>query len=72
MGYFGRHAPVITSVMIVLGGLLNSGVQLLIGFINQFFGPPWGYRSCLLFACVLLAVLLLLHRKTSRPPGTGY
>jgi fucose permease len=63
MGYFGRHAPVMTSVMIVLGGLLNSGVQLLIGFINRFLGPAWGYRSCLLFAVVLLAALLVLRRK---------
>jgi fucose permease len=63
MGYFGRHAPVMTSAMIVLGGLLNSGVQLLIGFINRFFGPAWGYRSCLPFAFVLLAALLVLRRK---------
>jgi fucose permease len=65
MGYFGRHAPIMTSVMIVLGGLLNSGIQLLIGFINEYRGPPWGYRSCLLFACILFAALLLLHRKMS-------
>jgi fucose permease len=64
MGYFGRHAPVITSVMIVLGGLLNSGIQLLIGYINRFLGPAWGYRSCLLFAVVLFAALLVLRRKT--------
>jgi fucose permease len=63
MGYFGRHAPVITSVMIVLGGLLNSGVQLLIGYINRFLGPAWGYRSCLLFAVILLALLMVLYRK---------
>jgi fucose permease len=62
MGYFGSRAPVITSVMIVLGGLLNSGVQLLIGFINELCGPAWGYRSCLFFAVVLLAALLVLHR----------
>jgi fucose permease len=67
MGYFGRHAPVITSVMIVLAGLLNSGIQLLIGYINEFFGPAWGYRSCLLFAVILLAALLVLHRKTRHP-----
>jgi fucose permease len=71
MGYFGRHAPVITSVMIVLGGLLNSGVQLLIGFINRFFGPAWGYRSCLLFALVLLAALLALHRTMRYRPVSG-
>jgi fucose permease len=66
MGYFGRHAPVMTSAMIVLGGLLNSGVQLLIGFINRFLGPAWGYRSCLFFALVLLAALLVLHRNMRR------
>jgi fucose permease len=65
MGYFRRHAPVITSIMIVLGGLVNSGGQLLIGFINRFCGPAWGYRSCLLFACILLAALHLLYRKMS-------
>jgi hypothetical protein len=66
MGYFGRRAPVMTSAMIVLGGLLNSGIQLLIGFINRFFGPAWGYRSCLPFAFVLLAALLVLRRKMKR------
>jgi fucose permease len=66
MGYFGRHAPVMTSVMIVLGGLLNSGVQLLIGFINRFLGPAWGYRGCLLFVFILLAALLFLHREIRR------
>jgi fucose permease len=71
MGYFGRHAPVMTSVMIVLGGLLNSGVQLLIGFINRLSGPAWGYRSCLLFVCILLAALLLLHRKMRGKASTG-
>jgi fucose permease len=72
MGYFGRHAPVMTSAMIVLGGLLNSGIQLLIGFINRFLGPAWGYRSCLFFAFVLLAALLVLQRKMRRQgPESG-
>jgi fucose permease len=67
MGYFGRHAPVVTSVMIVLGGLFNSGVQLLIGFINRYFGPAWGYRGCLLFVFILFAAILVLHRKMRYP-----
>jgi hypothetical protein len=63
MGYFGRQAPVVTSAMIVVGGLVNSGVQLLIGFINRFVGPAWGYRSCLFFVFALLVAMVFLQKK---------
>jgi fucose permease len=70
MGYFGRRAPVTTSVMIVIAGVLGGGAQLLIGLTNRLFGPAWGYRSCLGYGILAFAALLALRRGIrNRPPS---
>lgn len=67
MGYFRDDAPVMTSAIIVIAGALNSGVQLLIGFTNRFAGPAWGYRSCLFYALLTIAAMIVLIRCMRRP-----
>ena len=67
MVYFGKDAPVMTSAIIVIGGALNSGIQFLIGRINQFAGPAWGYRSCLLYGLLVIISLIILTRRTKKP-----
>jgi len=67
MGYFKKDAPVMTSAIIVIGGALNSGIQLLIGLFNRLAGPAWGYRSCLLYAVIIIAMLVVLTKRISRP-----
>jgi fucose permease len=67
MGRFGPAAPVVTSVMIVIAGVLNAGIQLLMGLTNRLLGPAWGYRSCLVYGLlVVISLLGLQHRLRSR------
>jgi fucose permease len=67
MVYFGPDAPVMTSAVIVIGSALNSGLQYLIGLTNSLAGPAWGYRSCLLYAVLIIAALAVLARRMRRP-----
>jgi fucose permease len=64
IGRFGSDTPVMTSAIITIAGLLNSGIQLVMGYINRWIGPGWGYRSCLLFALLLIGLLVLVLPKT--------
>jgi fucose permease len=57
MNVFGSDSPAVTSVIITVSGAVNGVFQLVIGLTNQYAGPAWGYRSCLLYA--LLAIFLL-------------
>lgn len=57
MGRFGERAPIMCSAVIAIGGLLNAGMQLAMGYINRYAGAAWGYRSCLAFTLILLCVL---------------
>jgi fucose permease len=66
MGYFKEDAPVMTSAIIVIGGAVNSGIQFLIGLTNRLAGPAWGYRSCLLYALLSIAALVVLTRYMRR------
>jgi len=63
MGYFGADAPVMTSAIIAIAGLLNVGIQFVMGYINLWIGTGWGYRSCLLFAVVLIFLILGVNRS---------
>ncbi|MDR2181376.1 MAG: MFS transporter [Treponema sp.] len=73
MGVFGPDAPVVTSAMIAVGGLLNASMQLAMGYLNRYLGAAWGYRSCPLFALLLLVMLFLLRNelRTLRPRRAG-
>ncbi|MDR1306827.1 MAG: MFS transporter [Treponema sp.] len=73
MGRFGERAPVMCSAVIAIGGLLNAGMQLAMGYINRYAGAAWGYRSCLGFSLILLCVLpgvnkLRIQKETGAPP----
>ena len=71
MGYFKEDSPVMTSAIIVIAGALNSGIQFLIGLANRLAGPAWGYRSCLLYAIISVAALVVLFRCMRRPYKAG-
>jgi len=64
---FGGDAPVFSSAMIAISGLLNAAIQFIIGLTNKFFGPAWGYRSAVVYTLLLIAALGMLYRKL----GTG-
>jgi fucose permease len=66
MKFFGSQAPVITSAIIVLSGAVNSGIQFAVGLTNRFAGAAWGFRSCLGYAVVLVAVLFFLNSRMRR------
>ena len=63
MHVFGADAPAVTSVIITVSGAINGLFQLVIGLTNQYAGEAWGYRSCLVYAGVVLVMLFLLSRK---------
>jgi fucose permease len=63
---FGRDAPVFSSAMIAIGGLLNGGIQYLIGLTNKIFGPAWGYRSTIVYTVLLIIVLIMLYNRVRR------
>ncbi|MCL2270557.1 MAG: hypothetical protein FWC24_04355, partial [Treponema sp.] len=59
---FGEDAPVFSSAMIAISGLINAAVQFVVGLTNRVFGPAWGYRSSLIYTVLLIGTLLLLYR----------
>lgn len=63
MQVFGPDAPVYTSVIITVSGAINGIFQLVIGFTNHLAGEAWGYRSCLIYAFVVLIMLSLLASR---------
>ena len=65
MGYFKDSAPVMTSAIIVIGGILNSGTQYLIGLTNRFAGPAWGYRSAVFYAGLIVVGLFYLRQVST-------
>ena len=66
MTRFGSNAPVMTSAMIAIAGLLNAGIQLVMGYINRWIGTGWGYRSCLVFALILFCLLLGINQRLKK------
>ena len=68
--YFGKDAPLMTSAIIAIAGLVNSGINYIMSRFNTWFGTGWGFRSCLLFAVVLLILLLVLNQKIKKRTQT--
>jgi len=66
MGFFGKNAPIMTAAIIAIGGLINAGMQLSIGFINQRIGPSWGYRSCPLFTVIVVFLILKINSSMKK------
>jgi fucose permease len=67
IGRFGKNAPVMISAVIAIAGLLNTGIQLVMGYINMWIGAGWGYRSCLVLAVILICLLLGMKRQMVHP-----
>ena len=71
LGYFREDAPVMSSAIIVISGAFSSAIQFLIGLINRLIGPAWGYRSCLAYAVIIIAGLVVLARNMNHPHKAG-
>lgn len=71
MGYFGADAPIMTSAIIAIAGLVNAGIQFVMGYVNRWLGAAWGYRSALVFAAVLFCLLMGLRRITRRKTASS-
>ena len=63
IGYFGQEAPLMTSGIIAISGLINSGIQVIMGYFNTWFGAGWGYRSCILLDIILICLLFGVLRR---------
>ena len=66
IGHYGNKAPINSSAIIAIAGLLNAGIQFAIGYINHWAGAGWGYRSCLVFAAILVCLLALFKNSLSK------
>jgi fucose permease len=66
IGTFGKNAPVMSSAVIAIGGLLNATMQLLTGLVNNIIGAAWGYRLCIVLTAALLVLLLALRKGVAQ------
>lgn len=57
MGYYKRNAHVVTSVVIVLQGVINLPVTYLLGVLNEYINKAAAYQMTLAF-CILGCILL--------------
>ena len=57
MGYYKENAATVTSVVIVLQGLMLLPMNTILGWLNERWGKQWAYQLTLLF-CVVGAILL--------------
>ena len=71
MRVFGPDAPAVTSVIITMSGAVNGIFQLVIGLTNQYAGDAWGYRSCLVYAGIVLVLLSLLAKRIRQAQPAG-
>lgn len=56
-GYFKKDAPVVTSIVIVLQGIVTLPTSYLLGLMNEHIGKRWAYQMTVVFC--ILAILLL-------------
>jgi fucose permease len=68
MKAFGSDAPNATSAIITISGAINGVVQMGIGLTNRYAGAAWGYRSCLVYAVILLVMVVVLAWKLKNKP----
>ena len=70
MQVFGDDAPNATSAVITISGAINGVVQMVIGLTNAYVGEAWGYRSCFLYAVIMVIMVALLVRRMKLKPYT--
>lgn len=63
---YGKNAPVATSVVISLQGLLNYLIGYLQGLINEYIGPAWGYRSATFISLVVSILVCFVTRIVNK------
>jgi fucose permease len=66
MKHFGKNAPLSTGAIIAMAGAVNSFLQFIIGLTGRYAGNAWGYRSCALYAALLVLLVLSIMRKPPR------
>ena len=71
MVYFRKDAPVMTSAIIVISGTIVSFLNFLIGLVNRLAGPAWGYRSCLVYAVIIIIILAAITKRLKTPYNSG-
>ena len=67
MRYFKSDAPVMTSAIIGIAGILCGIMQYLTGLIKRLAGPAWGYRSCIVYVLIAVAALAAAFKCVKRP-----
>ena len=72
VGVFRERAQTCSSAIIVIAFVLNGLIQLGFGFSNRLLGPSWAYRSCILYAVIMILLLVYLGKRINvcdRGPG---
>jgi fucose permease len=61
IGVFGKGAQAASSAIIIISFSLNGIIQYLTGLINLYIGVAWGFRSSIVYGCILLFLLYRLQ-----------
>lgn len=63
---FGRSAPIAMSTISSISCLFGMGNQIIIGSINEYISPAWGYRFTTVFGTIAIALFLFTVRYIRR------
>jgi fucose permease len=63
---FGDDAPIVSSAIITISGAVNGVFQWVIGLTDQYVGKAWGFRSNIVYAVAVVAMLTVLSLKLKK------
>ena len=60
MEVFGNEAKNTISVILCLALIVNALIQVIIGYVNEYLGPQWGYPLMSFAMCFLMIVCMVI------------
>lgn len=61
-----EKAPINSCFIIFLNSFINSLSQVIIGYLNKYIGPGWGFRSLVVYVFITLICLIILNRYVGK------
>ena len=66
MGYYKKDAAVVTSLVIVLQGVILAPITYILGVLNESWGAQWAYQTTLLFCLLGALSLACVHHSQKK------
>lgn len=60
MEVFGKEAKNSISVILCLALIVNALIQVIIGYVNEYLGPQWGYPLMSLAMCLVMILCMII------------